>query len=98
MHISWNYPSIAGYVIGGVCLIGLVGGISLFFPMKDMLFNGLSVGLLLFVLCSVCFSMHCVSGTLLLITGGMCIVAAILILVRITMHEMKLERVLLLTG
>ena len=96
MHVSWNYPSIAGYVIGGVCLIGLVGGISLFFPMKDKLFNGLSVGLLLFVLCSVCFSMQHDSNTLLWIARGVCIVAAILILIRITMHEMKLERVLLL--
>ena len=97
MHVSSDHPSIAAYVTGGVGLIGLVGGISLFFHMKDKLFNGLSVGLLLFVLCSGCFSMQHDSNTLLLITGGMCIVAAILILVRITMHEMKLERVLLLT-
>ena len=97
VYVSLDHPSIAGYMIGGVSLIGLVGGISLFFPMKDKVFNGLSVGLLLFVLCSGCFSMQHDSNTLLLITGGMCIVAAILILVRITMHEMKLERVLLLT-
>ena len=37
------------------------------------------------------------SNTLLWIARGVCIVATILILVRITMHEMKLERVLLLT-
>ena len=97
MHVSWNYPSIAGYVIGGVCLIGLVGGISLFFPMKDKLFNGLSVGLLLFVLCSVCFFMQHLSDKLKLITGGVCIVATVVILVGIVDHEMKLKRVLLLT-
>ena len=97
VYVSLDHHSIAGYVIGGVGLIGLVGGISLFFPMKGKVFNGLSVGLLLFVLCSVCFSMQYSSSTVLWIARGVCIVAAILILVRITMHEMKLERVLLLT-
>ena len=41
--------------------------------------------------------MQHVSSTLLLIATGLCIIATIVILVCITMHEMKLERVLLLT-
>ena len=97
VYVSLDHPSIAGYVIGGVSLIGLVGGISLFFPMKDKVFNGLSVGLLLFVLCSGCFSMHYVSDTSLLIAVGVCIVATVVILVGIVDHEMKLKRVQLLT-